>query len=186
MRDTKKTEASIVNQENSLKLSQQLLEILEKNADADVATVKKLIDQGANVKFRDVNNATALMYAAKFNHDAKIIKILIDNGADVNAHDNFGVTALMQAARRNNADIVKALLDAGAKETIDNRGWTALFWAVTYTKYPEVIEVLLDAKFNPKMTDKYMLKPINYSIKNKMLSEPAGLKIYERLDKESK
>ena len=59
--------------------------------------VRFLLDNGANVRARDVNNKTALMGAAKKGH-LGIVKMLVEAGSDVNSHDDNGRTSLMRAS----------------------------------------------------------------------------------------
>ena len=58
-----------------------LHEAAEKN---DIAKVKALLEEGADVNKRDESNKTALCIAAREGNE-EIVKLLIDNGADVNA-----------------------------------------------------------------------------------------------------
>lgn len=57
------------------------------------------------------------------------VEAMIKNGEDVNKKSK-GLTPLMYAARYNKADIVKLLIDNGAKlKAKSERGFTALKWA---------------------------------------------------------
>lgn len=60
----------------------------------DVAEVKSLTEQGANVNSKDEDGMTPLMLCR---NSAEVTKVLIEHGADVNAKDNAGATALMHA-----------------------------------------------------------------------------------------
>ena len=72
---------------------------------------------------------SALLYAAMNNPDSEVVDMLIEAGAE-DITDNSGRTALMLAARWNNAQVVKALLDAGANTLLrDNEGKSALDYA---------------------------------------------------------
>ncbi|WP_284653447.1 ankyrin repeat domain-containing protein [Flavobacterium terrisoli] len=61
--------------------------------------------------------------------DLETVKKFIEYGADVNESKN-GTTPLMLAARYNKVEIIKLLLEKGARpETKDDRGFTALKYA---------------------------------------------------------
>ena len=66
--------------------------------------VKILIENGADVNFRNNDNSTALIEASSFYYE--VVKLLIENGADINAKDNEGKTAL---------DYIKILKNKGVK-----------------------------------------------------------------------
>ena len=153
----------------------------EKNSDAEVITI--LIASGAKPDAKDKDGKTALMYAAKSNPSSNIISALASGGANFNARDNNKMTALMYAARNNNAGVVKAIIDGGAEELADKRGWTPLFWAARYTNYPEVIGILLDAAHDPQARAHDMSSPIDHANKNPKLM---NTKDFLRLEEESR
>ncbi|MBR1438930.1 MAG: ankyrin repeat domain-containing protein [Synergistaceae bacterium] len=153
----------------------------EKNPNPEVIEI--LIDAGADSNAQDKDGKTALMYAAKSNPVPEIITALVDGGAKPNARDTNRMTAIMYAARNNNADVVKALIDSGAEELADKRGWTPLFWAARYTQYPEVIGVLLDAGHDPQVRAHDMALPLDHANKNPRLM---NTKEFLRLEKESR
>jgi hypothetical protein len=81
----------------------------------DAATVKALLDRGANVNAKSPYGSTALFFAADHGH-ADVVKLLLDRGAEVNVEDTFyHSTPLTWATQKRNPEIVKALLDHGAK-----------------------------------------------------------------------
>ncbi|MBQ6971219.1 MAG: ankyrin repeat domain-containing protein [Synergistaceae bacterium] len=153
----------------------------EKNSDPEVIVV--LVRFGAKPDAKDKDGKTALMYAAKSNPSPEIISALAANGASVNARDLNRMTALMYAARNNNAATVKALIDAGAEELADKRGWTPLFWAARYTQHPEVIGVLLEAGHDPQVRAHDMATPIDHANRNPRL---INTKEFMRLEEESR
>ena len=65
----------------------------------DVATVKKLLDAGADVEARAKNGRTALHMAADKGH-LKIVKVLLEAGADAAARDMMGQTPRDVATRK--------------------------------------------------------------------------------------
>ena len=141
-------EAGIEGQRDSL--DEQMLTAAE---EGDAAAIARHVKAGANVNARDTRDATKgrtpLMLAARKGHlDA--VKVLIEFGADVNASDDpkkeheaqakfwreggleyaeknpLNRTALLFAARFGRANVVKALLDAGAFPAAkDHLGYTA-------------------------------------------------------------
>ena len=153
----------------------------EKNSDPEVINI--LAEYGANPDAKDKDGKTALIYAAKSNPNPEIISALASNGANPNARDNNRMTALMYAARNNNAKVAKALIDAGAEELADKRGWTPLFWAARYTQNPEVIGVLLDAGHDPQFRAHDMATPIDHANRNPNL---INTKEFLRLEEESR
>lgn len=77
-----------------------------------VATLERLLKQGADANQRNDANVTALMWAAT---DLDKTRLLLGHGADVNARSRDMRTPLMIAARRpGNAPVVKLLLEGGA------------------------------------------------------------------------
>jgi ankyrin repeat protein len=78
----------------------------------DAASLRLLLDKGADLNLRNDAGATALMWAA---NDLEKTRLLLDRGADVNARSEDSRTALLIAAGRfGSRDVVKLLLDHGA------------------------------------------------------------------------
>lgn len=73
----------------------------------DVATVKKMIQLGADVNKKS-QGMTPVMYAARYNK-AEILKLLIDNGAKLKVKSKSGHTALKYAELSNAKDAKKIL-----------------------------------------------------------------------------
>ncbi len=109
------------------------------------AAALKLIEQGADVRARDVDGTTALHWAAHF-ADVDLADKLIRAKADVRVANDYGSTPMMEAAIVGNAEILKLLLKAGADvESPNPEGQTALM-AVARTGEVEAARVLLDHK----------------------------------------
>ena len=111
----------------------------------DVAAVKQLLQDGADVNAAMGDGMTALHWAAE-RGNLELTNILVYAGANVAAVTRVGqYTPLHVAARTGNAAIVKALLDAGAPadaRTVPS-GATALHLASTAGSV-EAISTLLD------------------------------------------
>jgi len=78
------------------------------------ATMKVLLDGGADVKQRNRNGATALIKAAS-RSDLESIKTLLSHGVDINEGDNEGRTPIFYAS---DPHVATWLLENGADETI--------------------------------------------------------------------
>lgn len=108
--------------------------------DNKVAKVKKALDNGADINFRDIDRdgMTPLMHAIeKFRY--RIIDYLIERGADINLQDDEGRTALMHAGEVHSFDILQTLLEAGAEWYIkDNYGYD--FFYYTTGEYADMIK----------------------------------------------
>jgi ankyrin repeat protein len=94
---------------------------------ADIATVRLMLDRGAEINAADPYGRTALMYAAISDlMPVEVVKLLIERGADINAkspHKNSrdtGMTVLDIAPMNGETPIVDLLLKAGAKSAVSS------------------------------------------------------------------
>jgi ankyrin repeat protein len=103
--------------------------------------MRLLLDEGANVNWRNAFDATALMWAAG---DPAKSRLLIERGANVNARSKQGRTPLLIAAKRDGgAGLLRLLLSKGADPRArDERENTALMLAAD-TGDLEMIRLLL-------------------------------------------
>ncbi|MBQ4822275.1 ankyrin repeat domain-containing protein [Aquimarina sp. MMG016] len=75
------------------------------------------------------NNQTSPFCMAIVKGDTETVKKLIELGTDVNKKSN-GMTPLMYAARYNRVDIIKVLVEKGAKiKTKNEKGYNAMKFA---------------------------------------------------------
>jgi len=97
----------------------------------DLASVRKLVEQGADIHGLDTrpdvagaNGRRPLNWAALKN-DTKMIELLLELGADINRPNLSGFTPLHHAAEAGSVESIKLLLAKGADPKIKNkRGMT--------------------------------------------------------------
>ena len=105
-------------------------------------TVRLLLNRGAKVDARGMLGRTALMWAA-LNDNAETARVLLDAGANVNSTPNPNQdTILAGAAYRNNFQLVRLLLDRGAKLDPGPGLMTAL-GAAAWGNNPQMLELIL-------------------------------------------
>src|SRR5438552_19077438 len=108
----------------------------------DVTVMKLLLAHGADPKIPTIGGTTALMAAAGINwvvdqtYDEgqpallEAVKLCLELGMDVNAVNSMGLTAVDGAANRGSDEIIKFLVEKGAKLDVkDKEGRTPLTWA---------------------------------------------------------
>jgi ankyrin repeat protein len=108
----------------------------------DVAVMRLLLEHGADPKIPTIEGTTALMAAAGIDwvfyqtYDEgpkallEAVQLCYEQGMDVNAVNSMGLTALHGAANRGSDDIIRFLVDKGAKLDVkDKEGRTPLTWA---------------------------------------------------------
>jgi ankyrin repeat protein len=88
-------------------------------SNGSVGATKLLLDNGANVHFRDDNGQTPLHRASDGNH-VDVMRLLLQHGADVDVQDNGYSTALHLASDLGGLEAVRLLLENGANPNIRN------------------------------------------------------------------
>lgn len=121
----------------------------------DIAAVKKLVTEGADVNTKEADGRTPLLEASWGGYQ-DIVKFLIEKGADVNASDKAGITPLMRAAEEGHASIVSLLIqkDADVNAFGSVRGTTALMLA-SERGHIKVLEILVDKGAKINAVDQY-------------------------------
>ena len=103
--------------------------------------VRSLLNYGADVNARRIDNETPLMVASRF-CDEETVTLLIEQGAYVDLQDQKDNTALHNAVRRKSEEIVGTLLNAGASNLCNSQGMTPLLLACS-KGYVAVVENLI-------------------------------------------
>jgi ankyrin repeat protein len=129
---------------------------------ADTATMRLLVDRGADPNLPTLAGTTPLMAAAGVNWVVaqtytesvaarlEAVKLCLELGAEVNATNSMGLTALLGAVNRGSNDIIELLVSRGARlDIMDKEGRTPLRWAegvflaaVGAERKPETIALL--------------------------------------------
>lgn len=134
------------------------LELIKAAEEGNIAKVRNLLAQGADVNTKDKDGYTALIHASMNGH-TEVVKTLLAKGVDVNAKVagewNNGLTALMGASMNGHSEVVKILLAQGADVNAKAGGKTALMWASwAFQKgyYDKMVKALYpnDADVNPE------------------------------------
>jgi uncharacterized protein len=109
----------------------------------DVALVKKLIAEGADVRAKNAYGSTPMAEAATTGN-VEVIKALLKAGADVESPGADGQTALMIVARSGNVEAARVLIKHGAKVNAREtwREQTALMWAAAESQ-PDMVKELI-------------------------------------------
>jgi ankyrin repeat protein len=134
-------------------LSAARSEIAEAASRGDIAAVRALLAQKADVNTPQADGATALHWAV-YHSDREMTDLLIRAGANVKAANREGATPIWLASVNGDAAIISALLTAGADPNARlPLGRTPLMTAARTGKV-DAMEVLLDhgAEVNAKET----------------------------------
>jgi uncharacterized protein len=136
---------------NDSSLSGNTALLIACGAGSSYATVKWLIENGANPFAKRWGSETSLMRASQYS-DTMIIRLLLSKGLDINAHP-WGFTPLMYAARSANWPAIFCLLNNGADANIpDQTNTTILLWAAEQNNL-EAVKALINKTSNINTVD---------------------------------
>lgn len=124
---------------------------------ADVATVRKLLDQGANpnsnlirpgilerpTSYSSKRPPAPLVVAITEKHP-EIVKVLLEKGAKANFKDDAGFTPLEHSMSEGNPEIVGALLERGADARTESKFGFPLVFGAACSGKDEALKLLLD------------------------------------------
>lgn len=113
--------------------------------DGNVAAIRQLLAEGADVNARDRRRRTPSIVAAFRSQDAAL-KALAEGGADMNAQDEVGYDVVTIAAVAGDAELMQLALDFGNRPDLIHTNWdgTALI-AASELGHAEVVRRLVAA-----------------------------------------
>ncbi|KAL7803511.1 hypothetical protein V8C44DRAFT_353064 [Trichoderma aethiopicum] len=108
-----------------------------------------------------------LHIAAEFGHAPLISLLIKDHKAHVNGKDEDGNTPLHIAALRGHLDVVKMLVENGARiDSRDHYGQTPLFKTMKYSEY-RIAEYLIECGADVNLTDKAKASPLIHAMRRR-------------------
>ena len=119
-------------------------QLLVASRNDDVATVRRVLENGAAPNSRNRGGDTALLIFARKGR-ADMVELLIAKGADVNLQNLEKESPLVTAVFKGHAPIVRILLDHGANVDASDR---VLRTAMVYAAeggHTDIVRMLLDA-----------------------------------------
>ncbi len=114
----------------------------------NIGYVQKVLDMGADIKVRGVNDDDVLCFAMAEDVSLDILQLLVEKGADVNSKNMENkLTPLMVSVIYNVAgegeEIVKFLLEKGADVNMKSKpGYTVMEYALARNRFHNIIELL--------------------------------------------
>lgn len=124
--------------------------------------VKKLIETGHDVNYKDDEQLSPLAYAA-IRNESDIAQLLLRNGADINSEDKNGWTPLSLAAFQNSSKVIPALITHNADiNHRDPEGRTPLLLAAQHG-CDEAVRILLDNDADRNIRDIENRSPFDHA-----------------------
>ena len=127
----------------------------------DVAEIRSLIEDGADVNVKTLYGETPLFEAAEAGH-REAVELLLASGADVNAASDLSGAALHIAIVRGHKDIAQLLIENGAdvNAKTGKGGFTPLHEAAGNGR-KDLVELLIAAGANVRSQDWYHCTPLD-------------------------
>jgi ankyrin repeat protein len=111
--------------------------------------VEKILDMGADMKVRGINNDSVLFFAIAENCDLEILELLVEKGADLNDNESLsgGYTPLIGAMifydDGEGEEVVNFLLEKGANANAKSKkGVTAIEYALVLNRFVNILQLL--------------------------------------------
>ena len=128
--------------------------VAEASRAGDLATLRELIDGGADVNAQANDGSTGLLWAA-YHADPEMVQALLAAGADADAANDYGVTPLLQASRTGDTAVMQALLDGGADATLAHSQGETPLMAAARTGRIDAVALLLARGADPDARDSF-------------------------------
>ncbi len=133
--------------------------------DNNVGVVKYLLEQGHNpnkhITYETKNKNNCIVKIQNFpllqaavNNSVEIVELLLKNGADVNKMDSLcNGTALSESVERGHYQIVKLLLQHGAKCNIKQGKHGSVFYSAVKKSHVDILDIMLKHGADPYLVD---------------------------------
>jgi ankyrin repeat protein len=141
---------------------QSIIEKALRTGDIDI--VKLLAAFGADLRFHDDYDFTALIHASLAYREGflPLIEYLIDEGVELDVLSTYGDSALKSAYLNGHFDLLRLLISAGANPSV--LGWTPLQRAIAIGTMAEVSEAL-DAEQDVERRDSCGMSAMSIALK---------------------
>ncbi|MFN0134891.1 MAG: ankyrin repeat domain-containing protein [Phycisphaerae bacterium] len=118
------------------------MELIKAVEAGDIASLRSLLDEGADPNFKTSYGETPLFLAINRHHD-DVAMLLLDAGADANATADDGATPLFWAARHGRVNMVARLLEWSANVHASRDGVVPPLAIAVTNGHTEVVRLLL-------------------------------------------
>ena len=125
--------------------------LVEAAKTGDEATLRTLVEQGADVNATAGDGSTALLWASHRDLPASV-ELLIEAGADVNLANDLGATPLWAASENGSVPVVEQLLNVRADPNLALRHGETPLMAAARAGSARVAELLLQHGADPNAT----------------------------------
>ncbi len=132
----------------------------------DIESVKKLIDEGADIRLKARSGKTCLHYAAYSGNTSLVDYLVQYQGLKINERDEYNYTPLYDAIKTGNIKMVRACIELGARLTFFIEGKSYLTFAVLFG-HCEIAQYLFNLGIDAHKKDYKGMSPMDYAIKKR-------------------
>ena len=121
----------------------------------DTAALRSLLGKRGDVNVAQADGTTALLWAVHWN-DVETVKLLLRAGAKPAATNRFGASPLSEAATSGSAELIAALLDAGADaKAVSTADGETVLMAAARAGNVDAVRILLDRGADVNARERY-------------------------------